>query len=86
MTESQAPLLVKTGVRSWKARRVPVGSRFAKLAVLVRVWDSARRDSDCDEGGGVSPMPGDEVASLDVDGLCLTDIVLNFPNSPKNDK
>lgn len=32
---SHEPLLVKTGVSSWKAKRVPVGRRLAKLAVLV---------------------------------------------------
>ena len=37
VAESQAPLLVNNGVRSWKARRVPVGRRLARLAVLVRV-------------------------------------------------
>lgn len=34
---SHEPLLVNIGVRSWKARRVPVGRRLARLAtVLVR--------------------------------------------------
>jgi hypothetical protein len=42
VAESQAPLLVKNGVRSWKAKRVPVGRRLARLAVLVRVWEIAR--------------------------------------------
>lgn len=42
VAESQAPLLVKNGVRSWKAKSVPVGRRLARLAVLVRVWEIAR--------------------------------------------
>lgn len=33
---SHCPWLVKIGVRSWKAKSVPVGSKFAKLAVLVK--------------------------------------------------
>lgn len=37
VTMSHEPLLVNTGVSSWKARRVPVGRRLAKLAVLVKV-------------------------------------------------
>ena len=45
---SQDPLLVKMGVRSWNARRVPVGRGFARFAVLVRVCESARRDRDVD--------------------------------------
>lgn len=50
---SQDPLLVKMGVRSWNARRVPVGRRFARFAVLVRVCESARRDRDVDDDGGI---------------------------------
>lgn len=42
VTESQAPLFVNTGVRIWNAKRVPVGSRFAKLAVPVSAPDTAR--------------------------------------------
>lgn len=45
---SHVPLLVKIGVRSWKARRVPVGRRLARFAVPVRVWDIAR----CEKEGG----------------------------------
>ena len=33
---SHCPLLVNTGVRSWKARRVPVGRRLARWAVLSK--------------------------------------------------
>ena len=57
VTASQAPLLVKTGVRSWKARSVPVGRRLARLAVEARVCESARcrrvdgADDDGDGGG-----------------------------------
>lgn len=40
VTESQAPLFVKTGVRIWNARSVPVGSKFAKLAVPVNAPDT----------------------------------------------
>jgi hypothetical protein len=36
VAESHEPLLVKIGVRSWKARREPVGRRFANWAVLVK--------------------------------------------------
>ena len=62
---SQVPLLVKTGVSIWKARRVPVGSRLAKVAVLVRVWDSARRDRDgaCGCGCG-DPADADADAAV----------------------
>lgn len=49
---SHVPLLVKIGVRSWKAKRVPVGSRLARLAVLVKVWEIARCDKLDDDGGG----------------------------------
>lgn len=42
VAESQAPFFVKIGVRSWKAKRVPVGRRLARLAVLVRVCEIAR--------------------------------------------
>lgn len=33
---SHCPLLVKIGVSTWKAKRVPVGSKLAKLAVLAK--------------------------------------------------
>lgn len=52
VTASQVPLLVKTGVSSWIARRVPVGRRLAKLAVLVKVWDNARCDNEEERCGG----------------------------------
>ena len=41
VAESHDPLLVKVGTRSWKARRVPVGRRLAKFAVLVKVCEIA---------------------------------------------
>lgn len=44
--EPSAPLLVKTGVSTWNARRVPVGSRFAKLIVPV----SALLDRELEAG------------------------------------
>ena len=37
VAESHMPFWVKTGMRSWKAMRVPVGKRLAKLAVVVKV-------------------------------------------------
>lgn len=46
---SQVPLLVNMGVSSWKAKRVPVGSRLARLAVPVNVCESAL----CDIDGGL---------------------------------
>lgn len=42
VAESHDPLLVKIGMRSWKARSVPVGRRLAKFAVLVKVCEIAR--------------------------------------------
>lgn len=48
VAESHAPLLVKIGVRTCRARRVPVGRRLARLAVPVRArWVR-------DGGGGVA--------------------------------
>jgi hypothetical protein len=41
VAESQAPLLVNIGVRIWNAKRVPVGRRLARFAVLVRVCEIA---------------------------------------------
>ncbi|GAB2229699.1 hypothetical protein Droror1_Dr00013951 [Drosera rotundifolia] len=40
VTLSQTPLLVKIGVRSWNANRVPVGSRLARWAVLASICES----------------------------------------------
>ena len=86
VTLSQVPLLVKTGVSIWKARRVPVGSRLAKVAVLVRVWESARRDrdgacgcgdtADADADAAVASAWDEVVAAsdADVDG-CLVVVV-----------
>jgi len=34
LTESQSPIFVKSGERSWKATYVPVGKRLAKWTVL----------------------------------------------------
>lgn len=48
VTRSQLPLAVKIGVRSWNASRVPVGRRFARLAVPVSVWETAL----CEKEGG----------------------------------
>lgn len=38
----QVPLLENEGVRVWKARTVPVGRRFARLAALAIVRGKAR--------------------------------------------
>ena len=38
---SHEPFVVKTGMSSWKAKRVPVGRRLAKFAADVRVCDMA---------------------------------------------
>ncbi|KAK4750000.1 hypothetical protein SAY87_027449 [Trapa incisa] len=46
VTASHMPLLVNKGVRSWKAKRVPVGSRFARFAVPVNACDRAVCDID----------------------------------------
>lgn len=51
--ESQLPLLEKTGMRSWKAKSVPVGRRLAKLAVLVKVWEMVFWVKEADVGGAV---------------------------------
>lgn len=73
---SHAPLLVKMGVRIWKAKSVPVGSRFAKLAVLVRVRDSGEGLA-ADEAVPVAPACASELdGCLVVVGRCLTDILL----------
>ncbi|KAK8668291.1 hypothetical protein V6N13_105751 [Hibiscus sabdariffa] len=52
VAESEEPLLVKSGTSSWKANSVPVGRSLAKLAELVKVCESVRRDTvgchDCD--------------------------------------
>lgn len=61
VAESQVPLEVKIGVRSWKARRVPVGRRLARLAVIVRVCDTA-------EGGGGGGLVVVVVVGSVVDG------------------
>lgn len=49
VTESQAPFFVNTGIRIWKAKRVPDGSSFAKLAVPASAPDSARVDKEDEE-------------------------------------
>lgn len=54
VAESHEPLLVKIGVRIWKAKRVPVGRRFAKLAVVAKVCDMALCAVDCCGGSKVS--------------------------------
>lgn len=49
VVESQEPLLVKIGVRTWKTKRVPVGRSFARFAVLVSVCEST--DGGCGRDG-----------------------------------
>lgn len=46
VAESQAPFWVKTGMRSWNARRVPEGRSLARLAVPSKVWEMARCEKD----------------------------------------
>lgn len=75
VVESQEPLLVKIGIRSWNAIRVPVGRRLAKWAEL----SSTRREIEgggvgcCSGGGGESESGGGFVVA---DCLCLRDIGL----------
>lgn len=88
---SHVPLLVKTGVRSWKAKRVPVGRRLARWAVLVKVWEIARWGRDGvggSSGGGDAEISGawasetEEVVVVVVGedgvGLTLRAIFLDF--------
>nr|GFB63666.1 protein DMP3-like [Tanacetum cinerariifolium] len=56
---SHEPLFVKIGVRSWKAKRVPVGRSLARFAVLVSVWDSADGFCGRDVGGSNVVLPSD---------------------------
>jgi hypothetical protein len=87
VTESQAPLFVNTGVRIWNAKRVPVGSRFAKLAVPVSAPDTARLEErlipDAAAPDGVvavlSLILWSPVVSSDwlLDRRCLTDDIID---------
>lgn len=72
VTESQAPLFVNTGVRIWNAKRVPVGSRFAKLAVPVSAPDTARLEERLIPDAAAA-------ASSDwlLDRRCLTDDIID---------
>lgn len=55
---------MNTGVRSWKAKRVPVGRSFARFAVLVSVWESA--DGVCGRDvGGSNVVLSSDVAVAD---------------------
>ncbi|CAK9165413.1 unnamed protein product [Ilex paraguariensis] len=89
VAESHEPFPVKIGVRSWNAKRVPVGRRLAKLAVPVKVCEIARCESD--GGGGccfgvsgkvssgtvevvVVAMVSDKGVCLEGVGLALRDI------------
>ncbi|CAK9147345.1 unnamed protein product [Ilex paraguariensis] len=68
---SQEPLLVKIGVRSWKARRVPVGRRLARWAVLSR----ARWDKEGGIGGGSGGGVSSATVGVEVVGLARKDIL-----------
>ena len=72
------PLLVKIGVRSWKARRVPVGRRLARLAVVVSVWEMALWDKeDCRCGGGFA-FSGGAVAVAVAEVVSPLEVVLDL--------
>ena len=61
VAESHVPFCVNTGMRSWKAMRVPVGKRLAKVAVVDKVWEIALCERDCwrwSWGFGVSSGSG----------------------------
>lgn len=85
---SQEPLLVKIGVRSWNARRVPVGRRFARFAVLVRVCESALRDRDLDLDSGRFTVSGvvvvvmvevvEDDAAGEVGGCCCSKVAVGL--------
>lgn len=64
VAESHEPLLVNIGVKSWKAKSVPVGRSLARFAVLV----NARCDSDC---GGVGGGDRDVGLSVVIVDFCL---------------
>ncbi|KAE9460304.1 hypothetical protein C3L33_07794, partial [Rhododendron williamsianum] len=74
VAESHAPPLVKVGVRSWRARRVPVGRRLARLAVPVSVWVSVRWDRDA---GGWWAV-GDSVGAMAFTTKQMSLIVATF--------
>lgn len=77
---SHAPLLVNIGVRSWKAKRVPVGRRLAKLAVVVSVCVIARweREGCWFLGLSGAVVDGGVVVVVVGDGsLCFRDMLKN---------
>lgn len=80
VTESQAPLFVKTGVRIWNARSVPVGSKFAKLAVPVNAPDTTtdrRRRLPLIPCAAAADADDDDPPASDcllLDRRCVTDI------------
>ncbi|KAF9684960.1 hypothetical protein SADUNF_Sadunf03G0004600 [Salix dunnii] len=73
VAESQAPLLVNTGVRIWKAKRVPVGRRLARFAVLVRACEIALRE----KVGGLDGDFGVSVSFLLVLSLLVVELELS---------
>jgi len=61
VAESHAPFWVKIGMRSWNAKRVPVGRCLARFAVAVKVWETALCEKDfchCSGAFGVSEIDG----------------------------
>jgi hypothetical protein len=72
VTESQAPLFVNTGVRIWNAKRVPVGSRFAKLAVPVSAPDIARLEERL-----IPDAAAPDSSDWLLDRRCLTDDIID---------
>ena len=83
VAESHVPFCVNTGMRSWKAMRVPVGKRLAKVAVVVKVWEIALCERDCwrwSWGFGVSSGSVSVVVLgvLGVDGGFVVGVVLGL--------
>lgn len=78
VTVSQEPWLVKMGATVWRAKRVPVGRRFASCAVLARVCDIAHWDIVGGGGGGLGLSTTSTSASSSEDvaftGLALRDV------------
>lgn len=78
---SHEPLLVKIGVRSWKAKSVPVGRSLARWAELSSAWERAvwgGGNDDAESFGGIS---GGNASSTSVDGrggLCLREDIVEL--------
>lgn len=89
VAESHAPLLEKIGVRTCRARRVPVGRRLARLAVPVRarwVRDGGGGGVACWDLGDSGGLVAVGVGGLGMDvcfvvvGLDLRDIFMGLRN------